>query len=228
MQSRPHQSSLPSSTKQTSSASPLPPPKVPPSVRTQGPIITDSDTPPPPPPKGPNFQRITPSRSLQQLSSSSADVPNTPASSHRQPSIDPALSPVASRVRQRDADAIAQYLSRTRTTSTESESLITPSTNGSSSVSVRSRSSDGGAGYVLQSPLRPSASASVLRSPDSTSKKPGDQLNHQHRYRSTTIDSLPETKEEITVGYEPREKANPYDATTSQPDLVSIRRPGKV
>ncbi|KAF8341335.1 uncharacterized protein EI90DRAFT_3033544 [Cantharellus anzutake] len=181
----------------SSSAVPPLPPKDRSPMRPQHSAAAHSDT-----PKVLKSQRISPSRSLQQLSSSGTDNSSEgPPSSRRQQSIDLALSPVASKVRQRDADAIAQYLSRTRTTSIESGSLVAPSTNGSSSMSVRSKSPDGEASYGFRSTLRPSTSASVLRSLSETSpsKHPSEQSNMQHRYRSTTFGSLPETTEEIKL-----------------------------
>lgn len=207
------------------SATPAPPPKD--VTRSKSPV---------PPPKDSNFPRnIALSRSMQQLSSVAAPSRaltslNEPPS-RRQQSIDLTISPVASRMRQRDADAMAHFMSRNPLTSSVSsmDSRTTeyqhpppsPSATSTTSTSGGNGSSTSASNKlqhrVIRSLLRPSVSANALRMRH-TSDMNGDAATSitptsgaNSRLRSTTLDHTPTgSGAESTSGSE-------LDATTNVP-----------
>lgn len=113
--------------------------------------------------------------------------PNFPTASQTQAQKEAGLSPIANRMRKRDADAMAQYMSRNVSGMSD---IGSPSTNGLSSVEQN---------ITPQSSriLRPSASAAVLREASSLSSlkayhtPPAPFVIPPRRDRSTTLDTIP-------------------------------------
>ena len=188
-------------------ASPVPPPKG----------LTRSNS-PMPPPKEPSFARnIAPSRSMQQLSTampaSQALVSFNESSSRRQQSIDLTLSPVASRMLRRDADAMAHFMSRNPLTSLISSmdsraaeyqhpppspsAASTTSTSGGNGSSTSTSASNKPQHRFIRSLLRPSVSANALRARNTSSMNGGAAASitpttgASSRLRSTTLDHTP-------------------------------------
>ncbi|KAF9513317.1 hypothetical protein BS47DRAFT_976367 [Hydnum rufescens UP504] len=211
---RPHQSSLSSSNSSQPSVSSTHTSRsaqMKPSSSPLSPPTLSKDTPPLPPKDA--TPRISPSHSMQQLSSPTITFPSvTPP--RRNPSIESALSPVVSRMRKRDADAIAQYMSRNRTLSGgDHTSSATSSTRSVSPVESRTK-------LVGRSALRPSVSAAALRMPEETSKDEISASPGQLRFRSTTIDlpGPPEANPRVTVGLSSRERLRPRETPSSGVD----------
>jgi hypothetical protein len=196
--------SSPSRSTFAKSATPLPPPK----------SVTRSNC-PMPPPKDPFPRSIAPSRSMQQLSTAAATSQTlaslNESSSRRQQSIDLTISPVASRMLQRDADAMAHFMSRNQLTSLapsmDSRTAEyqhpppSPSTASTTSTSGGNGSSTGASNKpqhrFIRSLLRPSVSANALRA-GNTSDINGDAAasitpttGATSRLRSTTLDHTP-------------------------------------
>lgn len=166
-----------------------PPPSIPPRQNpgtSQSQLMQPPQVPPKvaPPPQAP--RNIAPSRSMQQLSTAvSNQTLAEPDDGRRQASMDMGLgiSPVASRMRQRDADAIAHFMSRNPLAASTSAVDTRPLAEAPPPSPVH-----GARHRFMRSILRPSVSAMALRQ---NSESDASTTPTNSRLRSTTLDNAP-------------------------------------